>query len=126
MLSVSEGTEEDFEHDSKLKAYSRHNHMFADLLVPLGDQVSCPILFWLSPANPPGAAVSLIGARVMLIVSLGYPYAFEEVCSGLNQALAEQGVRVRHPWFRKMLEQHGIDPADASFSCLIGDDIVAS
>jgi hypothetical protein len=122
MLCVSEGTEEDFEHDSRLKSYTANNHMFADLLVPLGRRISTPILFWLSPKNSPGAAISRVQSPPVFVISLGMPYAFAEVCSCLNYALAEQGLRVENPWFRRVIEQHGLDPADPSFSALAGTE----
>ena len=49
MLSVSEGMDQDFEHDAQFRSYSNNNHMFADLLVPLHSRLNVPIVFGFLP-----------------------------------------------------------------------------
>jgi hypothetical protein len=119
MISVADGGLETLEHDHTLKSYTDHNHMFADLLVPVGSRVSVPMLFWLSLANKPGVSVALLRHLEVYIVSLGKPYSFADICANISHVLGQQKLSVKYHWFGKNIEKHGLDPADAAFRNIV-------
>jgi hypothetical protein len=121
MISVADVGLEPFEHDRTLKSYADSNHMFADLLVPVGPSVSVPILFWLSLSNSPGVSVALLRNPKVYVVSLGKPYAFADVCANISNVLGKQGVTVKYKWFAKTIGNHGLDPTDPAFRNLVGE-----
>jgi hypothetical protein len=119
MLSVSDGGLRTFEQEETFKSYRDHNHMFADLLVPLSSDVTVPIVFWLSPSNPAGVSVRHVRTPKAFVLSLGQPYSFASVCASLNHALRVQGTKAKHDFFAKVIRSHGLDPADPAFSNLV-------
>jgi hypothetical protein len=121
MISVADSGLEPLEQDKALKSYADHNHMFADLLVPVGPSVSVPILFWLSLSNKPGVSVALLRDPKVYVISLGKPYAFADVCANISHVLGQQGVTVKYSWFGKNIENHGLDRTDPAFRNLVGE-----
>jgi hypothetical protein len=119
MLSVSDEGLRTFEQEETFKSYRDHNHMFADLLVPLSSEVTVPIVFWISPSNPPGVSVQRIRTPKAFVLSLGQPYSFASVCASLNHALRAQGAQAKHDFFSNVIRSHGLDPADPAFSNLV-------
>lgn len=122
MLSVSGGGLKEFEHDGEFKSYADSNHMFADLLVPLGSRVAVPIIFWLSRSNSPGVKISRTKRPAAYVVALGKPYSLADVSAHVSFILGEQKVRVANHWFQKVLLKHGLDPLDPAFANLTGLD----
>lgn len=113
MLSVADGGLETFEGDKALKSYKNSNHVFADVFGPA--RVSWPILLFLSLSNSPGVSVESTPGSVS-IVYLGRPYSLAEITAAYSYILAQQGIRLIRPWFRRVLREAGINPNDSSFA----------
>jgi hypothetical protein len=119
MLSVSADDLEVFERDSQFKSYAENNHLFADLLVPLGDKLRDPIVMFLAQINAPGAGVSRIEDPSVWILSLGRPYGFGEVVGAISYVLEHQHVNAGSHWFTSKLEEHKLDPDDPAFRAIV-------
>lgn len=119
MLEVTEDLEHGFENDKTFKSYLplRNNHLFADLLVPVGLQESArPLLFFLSGRNDPGLHFEEIGAGDLTVLHLGPQYSLGDVSAAVSYCLRQQGIRIPRAWFLKNLAECGLNPADASYS----------
>lgn len=119
MLAVSADDLEVFEYDSKFKSYREHNHVFADLLVPLGEKAKDPLIFFIAQDNSPGAVVSHLEDANAWIVSLGRPYGFGEVVGAIGYVLECQDVDAGSPWFARILTEHMVDPEDPAFRRIV-------
>lgn len=119
MISVADQGLKTLEQDKELKSYPESNHFFADLLVPLSSDISTPIVFWLSPSNSPGVSVLPLRDPRAILLSLGKPYSFADICASVSHVLSKQHVRVKYHWFAENLKKHGLDPTDPAFACLV-------
>jgi|GEM_PF-3821256 len=113
MLSVADGGLETFEHDTIVKSHKESNHVFADVFG--GARISWPIVQFLSFSNRPGVSVDSKEGAVSIIY-LGQPYSLAEITAAFSYVLAQQGIQLVRPWFRRFLRRAGIDPNDPSFT----------
>lgn len=84
-----------FEFDIALRSSNAepHNHIFANMLVPLNNKLEAPIIFWLDPTFPPG--VNHVTHERPLrhhVLRIGPKYTPFSVFSAVKRATKEEGV----------------------------------
>lgn len=116
MVELSEDDLPDFEHHQM-------NQAFADLLVPLREEVSNPIVFWLAKNNPPGSKYHLVNSPITHhVLQIGESYTLKDILTSLCKALNYEGIKIERPWFKEWVKKSGgleideIDPCKSVFS----------
>ena len=118
IISVATDNLDGFENDVAMKSYTESNHVLADLLGPLHEELlRQPFLFYLSNGNGQGVRIEAVRDEVF-VFHLGRPYGFGDLVAAINHALAELGLACEAPWVAAKLIEHGLDPADPAFSQL--------
>ena len=121
MIEVGNG----FEFDDELRSYtSPSNHVFADLLVPLGDKFKVPLIFWLDPKFPKALFYRYhIGPEPHRVLFVGPGYSFKEIVSAVSNMIKEEGLESPN-WFQKFLNDNGIVMSQANVHCSMCGDII--
>lgn len=106
MIELSDDNLPSFEGDDEYKDYGGSNHRFADLLVPMSQEVRRPVVFWLAKKHSSGARYLFANQSIEHhVIQLGNPYQLEQVLYCLARALKAEGIVSINAWFVRDIER---------------------